>query len=149
MDLRKTLTARFCLAACLAALAVGPALAEDAPQGGSGAMKRKVTQSESYIQIDPMYASILEGDKPTGMLLIEISMDVPDPQLRQRVNEYMPLLRDAFVRSLSVYAANAVRTWRQPDIDDIATRMQKITDYILRKPGAKILMAQAAIRVNQ
>ena len=112
-------------------------------------MKRKVTQSESYIQIDPMYASILVGDKPTGMLLIEISMDVPDPQLRQRVNEYMPLLRDAFVRSLSVYAANAVRTWRQPDIDDIATRMQKITDYILRKPGAKILMAQAAIRVNQ
>jgi flagellar basal body-associated protein FliL len=95
-----------------------------------------------------MYASILDGTKPSGLLLVEISMDVPDPALRQRVNEYMPVLRDAFVRSLSVYAANAVRTWRQPDIDDIATRMQKITDYVLGRPGAKILMAQTAIRVN-
>jgi flagellar basal body-associated protein FliL len=133
------------------ALAAGPAGAadDDKAQGGAGAMKRKVTQAESYVQVDPMYASIIDGNKPTGMLLVEISMDVPDPVLRQRVNEYMPLLRDAFVRSLAVYAANAVRTWRQPDIDDIATRMQKITDYVLGKQGAKVLMAQTAIRVNQ
>ena len=111
--------------------------------------QRKPTQAESYVSVEPMYASILDGSKPVGLLLVEVSMDVPDPELRERAKEYMPILRDAYVRALAAYAANAVRIWRQPDIDDISGRIQKITDFMLRKPGARILMAQTAIRVNQ
>ena len=34
--------------------------------------QRKTTQSESFVVIDPMYATILEGSKPRGLLMIEL-----------------------------------------------------------------------------
>src|SRR5262245_52690904 len=125
-------------AAALALLAFGSAQASEAPA------QRKTTQSESYVIIDPMYATILEGSKPRGLLMIELGLDVPDTAMRARVNHALPALRDAYVRTLIAYGATAVRAWRQPDVDDIATRMQTVTDRLMGGPGAKVLMAQTA-----
>ena len=111
--------------------------------------QRKTTQSESYIMIEPIYASILEGTRPRGLLLVEFGLDVPDASLRERANQALPALRDAYVRGLLIYAATAVRPWRQPSVDDIANRMQVITDRSLGKKGAKVLMAQTAIRLTR
>ena len=131
-------------AAALALLASGAgAAASEAPA------QRKTTQSESYVVIDPMYATILEGSKPRGLLMVELGLDVPDAAMRARVNHALPALRDAYVRSLIAYGATAVRAWRQPSVDDIAERMQTITDRLMGGPGAKVLMAQTAIRVTR
>jgi hypothetical protein len=111
--------------------------------------QRKTTQSESYIMIEPIYASILEGSRPRGLLLVEFGLDVPDANLRERANQALPALRDAYVRGLLTYAATAVRAWRQPSVEDIANRMQAITDRSLGKKGAKVLMAQTAIRITR
>jgi flagellar basal body-associated protein FliL len=111
--------------------------------------QRKTTQSESYIQIEPMYASILDGVKSRGLLLVELGLDVPDAKLRERVTQNLPALRDAYVRSLLTYAATAVRPWRQPNVDDIANRMQTITNRMVGGEGAKVLMAQTAIRLTR
>jgi hypothetical protein len=111
--------------------------------------QRKTTQSESFVALDPMYATILEGSKPRGLLMIELGLDVPDTAMRARVSHALPTLRDAYVRSLIAYGATAVRAWRQPSVDDIANRMQAITDRMMGGPGAKVLMAQAAIRVTR
>ncbi len=128
----------------LAALAAyAPARAED--EGG----RRKPTQLESYVMVEPMYASILQSGKARGLLLVEIGLDVPDAKLRDRVTNELPILRDAYVRSLLVFAATAVRPWKQPNVDEIATRMQAITDHMLGRPGARVLMAQTAIRVTR
>jgi len=43
------------------------------------------------------------------LLLVELGLDVPDGALRERVTQALPALRDAYVRSLLVYAATAVR----------------------------------------
>src|SRR5262245_18484838 len=93
----------------------GAANASEAPAPA----QRKTTQSESYVVIDPMYATIIEGNKPRGLLLVELGLDVPDAALRDRVNRALPALRDAYVRSLIAYGATAVRAWRQPSVDDI------------------------------
>lgn len=130
-------------AAALALLSFASAQAAEAPA------QRKTTQSESYVVIDPMYATILEGSKPRGLLMIELGLDVPDTAMRARVTHALPALRDAYVRTLIAYGATAVRAWRQPDIDDIATRMQTVTDRLMGGPGAKVLMAQTAIRVTR
>ena len=119
------------------------ALASEAPA------QRKTTQSESFVPIDPMYATILEGSKPRGLLMIEFGLDIPDAAMRARVSHALPALRDAYVRSLMAYGSTAVRAWRQPNVDDIATRMQTITDRLMGGPGAKVLMAQTAIRVTR
>jgi flagellar basal body-associated protein FliL len=125
----------------LAAPLATPAFADDAPQ-------RKVTQSESYVTVTPIYTSILDGTRPRGLLLVEMGLDIPDAGLRDQVNRALPLLRDAYVRSLTVYSANAVRPTRQPNVDDIAKRLQAITDHIMGRSGARVLMAQTAIRIT-
>jgi flagellar basal body-associated protein FliL len=135
-----------CAAAALLCLfGVGRANAAEASQPA----QHKTTQSESYITIEPLYASILDGTRPRGLLMIEIGLDVPDAGLRERVNQAMPALRDAYVRSLLTYAATSVRPWRQPSVEDIANRMQTITNRVIGREGAKVLMAQTAIRLTR
>jgi hypothetical protein len=65
------------------------------------------------------------------------------------VNQSLPTLRDAYVRSLLTYAATSVRAWRQPSVEDIGTRMQAITDRVMGQTGARVLMAQTAIRLTR
>jgi hypothetical protein len=64
------------------------------------------------------------------------------------VSKVLPVLRDAYVRGLLAYASTTVRISRQPSVDEIANRMQAITDKVMGKAGARVLMAQTAIRVT-
>lgn len=109
----------------------------------------KITQSESYVMLEPFYASIIDGSRPMGLLMVGIGLDIPDPLLRERVNTEMPRLRDAYVRSLMSFAAINVRSYRQPDVVDMADRLQGVTDRYLAKKGAKVLLAQVMIRLNK
>ena len=127
----------------LLALGAGGSLATEAPA------QRKTTQSESYVPLDPMYASILEGSRPRGLLMVELGLDVPDAALRAKVSHALPTLRDTYVRILIAYGSTAVRAFRQPSVDDIAQRMQAATDRLMGGPGAKVLMAQTAMRVTR
>ena len=139
--------ALLCLVAAMIPLCSGSPAAWGADSNAPA--QRKTTQSESYIMIEPMYASILDGIKPRGLLLVEIGLDVPDAKLRDRVTQNLPALRDAYVRSLLTYAATAVRPWRQPNVEDIANRMQAITNRVVGREGARVLMAQTAVRLTR
>jgi len=141
---------RLLLLSFVAAMAVcAPFGAEIRAAEATGPAQHKTTQSESYVIIEPLYASILDGARSHGLLLVELGLDVPDEKLRDRVNKSLPNLRDAYVRSLLTYAATSVRAWRQPNVEDIATRMQAITDRVMGQPGARVLMAQTAIRLTR
>lgn len=129
----------------LVAAAVLPARADDAPR----APEHKVTQSESYIMLEPMYATIMDANRPSGMLLVAIGLDIPDPQLRADAVRAMPLLRDDYVRNLMAFAWTHVRLDEQPDVVEIANRLQKVTDRALRRTGARVLLAEVASRVTQ
>ena len=134
----------------LAAALAAPARADDDPAGDGGkAPKHKVTQSDSYLMIDPMYSAILDGDRPVGMLMIGIGLDIPDPKLRAEAVHALPVLRDAFVRNLLSFSATAVRAWRQPDVNVIADRLQGVADRALGRKGAKVLLAQVAMRITK
>jgi flagellar basal body-associated protein FliL len=122
-----------------------PARAED----GAKVPKHKVTQSPSYIEIDPMYATILDADKPVGMLMIGVGLDIPDAKLRGEAEHAMPVLRDAFVRNLMNFGGTSVRSWKQPDVTEIASRLQRVTDRALGRKGARLLLAQVAIRITK
>ena len=135
-------------ALALAALvAAAPALGEDAPDKGKKP-EHKVTQSASYMMIEPIYTTIVADNRAGGMLMIGMGLDVPDAKLREEVTRSLPVLRDAYVRNLMAFTATAVRTDAQPDVDLIAERLQGVTDRALNKKGAKVLMAQIALRVT-
>ena len=134
------------LAALLLAVALAaPARADDP----SKAPKHKVTQSDSYLMIDPIYSAILDGDHPVGLLMIGIGLDIPDAKLRGEAEHAMPVLRDAFVRNMMNFSATAVRSWRQPDVVEIADRLQGVADRALGRKGAKVLLAQVAMRITK
>ena len=80
--------------------------------------------------------------------MIGAGLDVPDEALREEVDRSLPVLRDAYVRNLMTFTANVVRTDEQPDVGLIADRLQAVTDRALKKKGARILLAQVAIRVT-
>jgi len=107
-----------------------------------------MTQSESYIMLAPMYATIMDGERPGGMLMVAVGLDIPDPQLRAEVARAMPVLRDAYVRSLMGFTGTHVRIAEQPDVVAIADRLQRITDRELHSKGAHVLLAQVACRVT-
>jgi flagellar basal body-associated protein FliL len=134
------------LALVCTALAAAPAFAEGATDA---APKHKVTQSVSWVSLEPMYATIIDADKPCGMLMVEIGLDIPDEELRDAAKDALPVLRDYYVRSLTSFTAMTVRPWTQPDVNVIAERLQRVTDRALKKKGAKVLLAQVAMRITR
>lgn len=132
-----------------AALAAGPpALAAEDGAKKQKAPEHKTTQSESYIQLDPIYTTIVSDNRAAGMLMVSAGLDVADANLREVVNHSLPVLRDAYVRNLMIFTANVVRPDEQPDVELIADRLQAVTDRALKKKGARILLAQVAIRIT-
>jgi flagellar basal body-associated protein FliL len=110
--------------------------------------EHKVTQSQSYLEVDPIYTTIVSDNHPGGMLMVGIGLDVPDAALRDEVTRSLLVLCDAYVRNLMTFTASAVRTDSQPDVGMIADRLQGVTDRALKKKGAKVLLAQVALRVT-
>jgi flagellar basal body-associated protein FliL len=133
-------------AVLLAALALGvlPARADDDKKGS----EHKVTQSKSYMMIDPIYATIVSGEHPVGMLMIGVGIDIPNEKLRGEAEHALPVIRDGFVRNLAAYAATQVRIWKQPDVAVIADRLQGVADRALGRKGARVLLAQVAMRLT-
>ena len=137
------------IAALIASLAgaSSPVRAEDAPKAQK-APEHKITQSKSYVLLDPIYTTIVADNRSAGMLMVGAGLDVPNDALRDEVTRSMPVLRDAYIRNLMTFTANIVRTDSQPDVNLIADRLQAVTDRALKKKGAKVLLAQVAIRVT-
>jgi flagellar basal body-associated protein FliL len=122
-----------------------PALGDDAQK----APTHKETQSESYTMLEPMYATVFDAGRPSGMLMVAIGLDIPNTKLRNDAARAMPLLRDDYLRNLMSFTSAAVRPWEQPDVAEIATRLQRVTDRALKKTGAKVLLAEVAMRVTK
>ncbi len=127
------------------ALSVLPARADDDTKKNA---EHKVTQSKSYLMVEPIYATIVAGDRPVGLLMIGVGIDVPNEKLRGEADHAMPVLRDGYVRNLAAYAATQVRIWKQPDVTVIADRLQGVTDRALGRKGARVLLAQVAMRLT-
>ena len=134
-------------------LAVLLAFALAVPAGAGSNSKKpavhKITQSASYLMIDPIYTTIMDGNNIAGLLMIGIGLDVPNGELRAQTEKRMPVLRDVYARSLLAYSATSVRPWRQPDVGEIADRLQRVTDRTLGRQGARILLAQVAMRLTK
>jgi len=109
--------------------------------------KRPPTSLKSWVMVDPFTISVIQDGDVRGTFTVNFGMDVPDNTLREKAELLMPRLRDAWLRSLNLYAATALRPRRQADVDELAARIQRTADDVLGKPGAKVLMAQAVVSI--
>ena len=80
------------------------------------------------------------------MFLVEFGLDVPDEALRAKAEEFLPRLRDAWLRNMTDLGATRIRVGRQADLDVLTTRLQTTTDHMLGGSGARVLLLQAVVR---
>ena len=130
-------------------LSTGMAAAGEATKPKGGAPKRPPTSLKSWVMVDPFTISVIQEGSVRGTFTVNFGMDVPDNDLREKAENLMPRLRDAWLQSLSLYAATALRPRRQADVAELSARIQQTADEVLGKPGAKVLMAQAMVNIPQ
>lgn len=123
----------------LAAAAPATAMAS-APEG-----EKKRAGGASYIVIQTLAATTNKGGGRRGVLTVECGLDVQDAALRARVEQSLPRLRAAYYQTVQTYAAGLPPA-TAPNADFLAQNLQRQTDAIVGKPGAKLLLG--AILVN-
>ena len=93
----------------------------------------------SYIQLDPLSATIVRGNGRRGVMTVECGIDVADAGLHARAEQSTPLLRAAFSEILRTYASG-LPTGAPPNADYLSMALQRQTDIVLGRPGAKLLL---------
>jgi len=121
----------------LAGLIAGPAAA-------AGGGEKKKGGGATFIQIPTMTATILRRDDRRGVLTVETGLDVPDATLRTRAELSQPRLRAAYAQFLQTYAAT-LAGGMAPNADYVARELQRQTDTVLGKPGARLLVGTIMI----
>jgi len=121
-----------------------PALLAPAALLAQGAKKKK-GGGISYIQFQTLTATIIKNDGRRGVLTVDAGVDVPDAGLRAKVNLVLPRLRAAYVQVLQAYVYS-LNPGAPPDPDYLSMTLQRETDRVLGRPGAKLLLG--AMLVN-
>lgn len=93
----------------------------------------------SYLPFPALTATVRRADGRLGVLSVEAGIDVPDGGLRRRAAESQPVLRDAYTRWLTIYAG-ALPPQTAPNADEISHELQRATDQVLGRPGARFLL---------
>ena len=137
----------------LAALQLAPASAagggsDSASGGDSDSRRRTLTQSENYVPLPPLTASVQANYQLRGILHIEAGLDIPDARQRRAAERAMPRLRDAYVSAISIYAGVQYRHGDVPDINRIAEILQSATDDALGHSDAQVLLGMVIIHAD-
>lgn len=121
------------------------ALAAPYTAGASEDGEKKKAGGESYLQIQTLLGMTVRGRGGRGLLAVDCGLDIPNPVLRKRAEQYLPRLRDAYIQTIQSYAAG-LPSGVLPNAEYIGAALQRQTNVILGKPGAKLLLG--AIIVN-
>ncbi len=92
-----------------------------------------------YYSMPAVAVSVLRSSGRKGVLTVEVGVDVRDPKLRDEIELYQPLLNSAFVSALQPYALG-LSPGQLPNADYIALTLQRETDRVLRRKGARLLL---------
>ena len=126
--------------AVIAALAPALARASDGEKAG-----KKRSGGVTYLVLQTLLGTTIRSDGRRGVLSVECGLDVQDAALRTRAEQSIPRLRAAFVETVQSYA-RGLPTGAPPNADFLARTLQRQTDQILGRPGARFLIG--AILVN-
>lgn len=121
------------------------ALCPLAPTLAVAGEEKKKTGGESYLPIATLTAYMTRPGARRGVMTVDCGLDVPDAALRSRVDLILPRLRAAYVQQVQIYAGG-LPNGAPPNPDYIARNLQRVTDQVLGKPGARVLMG--AVMIN-
>jgi hypothetical protein len=114
------------------------------PRLAVAAAERKKGGGLSYIQFNTFTVTVRRPDGRRGVMSMEAGIDVADPALHTRADQSRPILRDAYMRWLTMYGL-ALTPGAPPNLDQIQAEMQRITDRTLSRTGAKMLIGSVMV----
>ena len=101
--------------------------------------KKKKTGGEDYLALNTLTGTIIKASGRRGVLSVDCGLSVPDAKLRQLADLNLPRLRAAYIQVVLTYAAG-MPSGAPPNPDLIGQALQRQTDIILGRPGARILL---------
>ncbi|MBW8879950.1 MAG: Tat pathway signal protein [Asticcacaulis sp.] len=115
------------------------ALALPSAAAHAAAPEKKKGGGVNYTQF-PMISVFTNGSgNHRGTMSVEVGLYAEDPKVTEMVKLYLPRLQDAYVTRLQGYAAN-LNAASLVDTDYIATQLQTVTDQVLGRKGARVLL---------
>ena len=121
------------------------ALAALVPAVAQSAEEKKKSGGGSYVPVQTLLGTTIRASGGRGVLSVDCGLDVPDAALRTRAEQSAPRLRAAYRQTIQAYASG-LSSGALPNPDYIAQQLQRQTDAILGRPGARVLLG--AIIVN-
>jgi hypothetical protein len=125
------------VAALAGAFAPALARAQDKAQ-------RKKGGGLSFIQLDSLTATTTRANGRRGVMSVEVGVDVLDASLHARAAQSTPRLQAAFAEVVRIYAAG-LPPGAPPNPDYLSMALQRQTDQILGRPGAKLLLGTVLV----
>ena len=101
--------------------------------------KKKKSGGANYLQLDTITGTTHKSGGRRGVLTVDCGLEVDDAKLRDYADKSLPRLRAAYVQVVDVYAAG-LPSGSEPNADYIARELQRQTDMILKRPGARLLI---------
>lgn len=121
----------------LLAAAVLAALPTLALAAGGG--EKKKSGGGTYLPMNTLLGTTIRPSGRRGVLSVDCGLDVPDPTLHKLADQSLPRLRAAYVQTVQGYAAGLPQG-ALPNADYLGQTLQRQTDTILGRPGAKVLL---------
>jgi hypothetical protein len=129
---------RALIAVLLLTALAGPAAAADKPD------TKKGPAGASFLMVDGLKVSVNNGRGRRGVMSLECGLDVPNLVLRARAQSLLPRLRAAYIAALQIYASG-LEPGELPDLDIISRELQRQTDTIVGRSGARVLLGSSVV----
>ena len=107
--------------------------------GSAHAGERKKGGGRAFLQLSPLAATVLRPDGRRGVLTVETGLDAKDDALHGAAQSSMPRLRAAYAVVVQRHASG-LAPGAAPNADRLAADLQRETDKVLGRPGAKLLL---------
>jgi ABC-type sugar transport system substrate-binding protein len=114
------------------------ALLAASPAAASSPEKKKGGGS-TFVALPPTAANVVQPSGRMGIVTVETSLDVHDPELHARAQASTPRLRAAYAAALQSHV-RGLGAGAAPNADRLSGELQRATDRVLGKPGAKLLL---------
>jgi hypothetical protein len=106
--------------------------------------KKKKSGGANYIPINPITGTTNKAGGRRGVLSVDCGLEVEDGKLREYAQLSLPRLRAAYEQVVQIYAAG-LPPGSEPDADYLARALQRQTDLILKRPGARFLIGAVLV----
>lgn len=103
-----------------------------------------VESSVTLVEMEALTVNIFRSNYGRGKVEVVVSLDVPSANLRERVVESIPRLRAAYVQTLTGMMFD-LPPRSPPNIDALAIALQRATNKVLGRPGAKVLLGLVVV----